>query len=259
MSPRLPLSEVRSGVESAIARARLVRTGVVAAVFAAVVILVLAVQLGRAREAARAAGLAEANARARADTSRALAGQEIAALRKIYGDSVAGATRLTVQERQRSDALDHALGQQRAALASLTASVRRLEVTIAGAGPVTERPADPADPAAGVIRSQRFEIRQTPYRGTADVSLPAPPGVGSLRLALTVDPAPIALRLGCSDSRNAAGIRDARATATGPDWLTLRIDSTSADPEVCNAERARFPWLPWLIAGAEGALLLLGR
>lgn len=182
------------------------------------------------RAEVRAEGLAlkADTLRAHADTSHALAlsrGDSV----KLLGDSLAGAQRLVIQTAQKSDALDKALKLTRVALDQLTAQVKALSVRVASTGDVR------TDTATG-MRSAHFDVDQTPYKGTADVSLPRS-GPGALDLKLTLSPAPIVLRLGCGAATD--GVRSATATATGPAWLALSMGRVEQDPELCNPAPAR--------------------
>jgi hypothetical protein len=203
--------------------------------------LALGVQSWRLRRAHRATAeqaLAADTLRAHHDTSRAaaLSARDSA---RILGDSLAARARLVLQLRQESDALDRALGQERIARQDLTATVRALRARVPASGPTDE------DPESG-DRQAHFDVRSPPYTVSADVRLPPPPGRGDMAVAVTVDPAAIALRLGCGDP-NAAGIRAATATATGPTWLALTIGRVEQTPDLCRSpalvERSR--GLPW--------------
>lgn len=185
------------------------------------------VQTVRVRHAQAAQGKAALdayNTNARALQSVALMGQQLAATRKVYGDSVAAASRLVVQTKQQNDRVDEALKQDRVALEQLTATVRVLQTKVASSGTTTED-------TAGTRRGS-FDLREVPYTAHADVELPKPPAKGALDLRVTLDPAILNLRLGCG-SVDANGIREARATAEGPSWLTLSIGRVEQDPGIC--------------------------
>jgi hypothetical protein len=164
---------------------------------------------------------------------------------RLLGDSLAAVTRLTMQLRGESDLLDRTLKQERVANQELTARVRELRIAQApSTGPV-------AVDSSGVRRAS-FRVDSTPYHVTADVALPAPPARGSIDLRVRFDSARLTVRSGCLP-KNADGVRAARVSLLGPAWLSMVVDRSEQDPEVCNAtERVRVPWLggPEIVGGA---------
>lgn len=207
------------------------RTQLITAV-AGLVLVVLAWQawqLRRARNSQRDTALVADTLRAALDTSRRVGGK--------LGDSLGAVTRLVVQLRQESDALDRQLGTERTAKAQLVVKVRELVTTV--------RSTDTVYTDTAGSRRAHFDVRQTPYTVAADVTLPAgPASTGQLALRVAVDSATIALRLGCTTAR-AAGVRSAVATATGPAWLPLAVGRVEQSPDVCNPKPATVAALSW--------------
>lgn len=199
-------------------------------------------RLGRAEARAQLAALARDSAEAVADSTRAAS----ARVQAVLGAELAGVQRRAVQQRQRADSLDRALGLERRARVQVELRADSLHAVATAA--VT---ADSADS----VRRARFDVREPPYTATADVALPRPPGSGSLSLRVGLDPAPLELRIGCGAPRG--GIRPATVTAVGPRWLAFELASVEQDPAVCQAPaglpRKKKP-LPW----REGLILLLG-
>jgi len=199
-------------------------------------------RLDRAEARAQVAALARDSAEASADSTRAVSARTQA----LLGAELSAVQRRAVQQRQRADSLDRALGLERRARVRVELRADSLQAVATAA--VT------ADSADGVRRS-RFEVREPPYTATADVALPRPPATGSLSLRVGLDPAPLEVRIGCAAPRG--GIRPATVTAVGPRWLALELASVEQDPAVCQAPaglpRKKKP-LPW----KEGLILLLG-
>lgn len=199
-------------------------------------------RLDRAETRAQQAALARDSAEAAADSTRAAS----ARVQAVLGAELAAVQRRAVQQRQRADSLDHALGLERRA--RVLVELRADSLLAVATAAVT---ADSADS----VRRARFEVREPPYTATADVALPRPPASGSLSLRVGLDPAPLELRIGCGTPRE--GIRPATVTAVGPRWLSLDLAAVEQDPAVCQAPvglpRKKKP-LPW----REGLILLLG-
>ena len=175
-----------------------------------------------------------------ADTTRAVAVQ----VQSLLGDSIRGVERRVIQEKQRADALDRALGRERIARATVTATVDSLRTILMASGDTT---------GADSVRRIAFVVDTVPYTGTADVTIP-PLAPATLDLRLRLAPIPLGLRLGCGTAVN--GIRPATATAIGPSWATLSLDSLSQSPDLCASpaltKRPRI-W-PWMALG--GAITL---
>lgn len=205
----------------------------------------------RSRERRRAdrAALVADTLRAALDTSRALSARERAAAARVLGDSLAGATRLVVQLRQESDALDRALGTARTANAQLTATVARLRASVTSTDTVR------LDSAGARVAS--FRLRQPPYTIAAVATLPTPPEPARLDVDVALDSVAIALRLGCSRDRT-LGVRSATATATGPTWVQLAVGRVEQSPEVCNPAPPTVARLAWWRRCAPTILLGYG-
>lgn len=192
-----------------------------------VALLVVGWRLDRANARGRKAGLAADSLAAALDTSKRIELSRRDSIR-ILGDSMTAVGRRSFQVAQRNDALDRAQGLDRTAIAELRAAVRDLAIKVGSSAPVV------VDDKG--TRSATFVIDSTPYRGTADVALPAT-GSGSIDLRIRIDTARLALRLGCGSSTN--GIRSASATLTGPPWLGMALGRVEQTPEVCNPTPAK--------------------
>ncbi len=218
------------------------RLALVAIVLLAAAIAVQTCRLGRAEARAQVAVLARDSAEAAADSTRSAS----AKVQAVLGAELAAVQRRTIQQRQRADSLDQALGLERRARVRVELRADSLQAVATAA--VT---ADPADS----VRRARFEVREPPYTATADVALPRPPATGQLSLRVGLDPAPLELRIGCGPARG--GIRPATVIAVGPRWLSLELTSVEQDPAVCQAPAGLPPKkkpLPW----REGLILILG-
>lgn len=199
-------------------------------------------RLGRAEDRAQQAALARDSAEAAADSTRAAS----AHVQAVLGAELAAVQRRTIQQRQRADSLDRALGLERRARVRVQLRADSLQAVA-----TTAVTADSGDS----VRRARFEVREPPYTATADVALPRPPATGQLSLRVGLDPAPLELRIGCGTARG--GIRPATVTAVGPRWLALELAAVEQDPAVCQAPPGLPPKkkpLPW----REGLILLLG-
>lgn len=208
-----------------------------------VLLAALGVQSCRVRQAEQRAAeyaLRADSVEAAADSTRVISTQALA----VLGDSLRGVERRVVQEQQRADGLDRALGRERIARAGLGVVVDSLRsVVLAIQDTISE---------AG--RHIVFHIDTVPFSGTAEVTVP-PVATPTLDLRLAVAPIPLQLRLGCGDAVN--GIRPATATAIGPTWATLTLDSLSQSPDLCRSPAlTRMPprW-PWMALGATITLL----
>lgn len=211
----------------------------------ALVLLVLlgfqSCQLSQERGRLRDSVLRADSIEAAADSTRGVSENALKALHSLFGDSVAAVERRVVQERQRGDALDRALGRERIARAGLTVTVDSLRVAVQA--PVTSDTGDQ-------VRSAWFPVSEVAFTGEAAVSLPRPPASGTLDLQITVRPIPLHLRLGCGAPVN--GLRPATAVLAGPSWTTLTLDSLSQDPGLCRSPilEQRVSRLKWMGIGA---------
>jgi len=199
-------------------------------------------RLDRAETRAKVATLARDSAEAAADSTRAASAQAQA----VLGAELAAVERRVVQQRQRADSLDRALGLERRARVRVELRADSLQAVATAAVM-----ADSADS----VRRALFDVREPPYTATADVALPRPPALGRLSLHVGLDPAPLEVRISCGVSRD--GIRPATVTAVGPRWLSLELASVEQDPAVCQAARGlprKKKPLPW----KEGLILVLG-
>lgn len=220
---------------------------------AATILLVAAIVLGwrldRANARERKAGLTADSLAAALDTSHAIALSRADSIR-ILGDSMTAVGRRAFQVAQRNDALDRAQGLDRVAIAELRAAVRELAIKVGSSAPVV------VDDQG--TRRASFVIDSTPYRGTADVALPAT-GSGSIDLRIRIDTARLGVRLGCGSATN--GIRSASATLTGPPWLALALGRVEQSPEVCNPTPSRASLFKRILAkcgvGPGGSIALV--
>lgn len=189
--------------------------GVVVAFSLAVLVVILLVwRLNAAHGAEARAALAESQARARADTTRALR------------DSL-GFQRLVVQQTQRSDATDVQLGEIRRALLNLAVVVATRETRNVPASSAT------TENAAGE-RHATFDARAEPFTVHAAVTLPAPPAKGWLdTLRVSMDSIALTARLGCTTKVNALGMRDAMLTVQAPPWAAVGIGHVEQAVDVC--------------------------
>jgi len=210
---------------------------ILAGVAALLAIVLQTARLDRAQTAAVRAGLAADTLVASRDTARVLT-LKLASL----GDSVAIVQRRAVQVDQRADALDRALGLERAARDSLSATVAAYRAVIRsdtvfdtvqvnvkdGSGASGSAPADPDG-----VRRGTFDVRQVPYAMHAEVELPAPPVSGSMKFEIDLDTLRLDVRLGCGPSV-VAGARSATLTVIGPSWATVRMGRVEQSPAVCS-------------------------
>jgi hypothetical protein len=189
-------------------------------------LVVLKIELARAEARAVQLGLDKLALVARGDSTRHVDSLALVAIRTVYGDSLQGVQKLVVQEQQRTDALSRALKQVQVFAGSLQLQVAQLRTTLAGTATTED--------SAGV-RHGDFRVDSIrPYHVTAAVDLPRPPRLGVLRLGISQDPMPLRARLGCLP-KNSDGLRPASLTLIAPEYATVRLDSLSQAPEVCNA------------------------
>lgn len=105
------------------------------------------------------------------------------------------------------------------------------------------------------IRTAAFLRYQPPVKLSALVVVPPTPGLATLDATMTLDTIPLGLRILCGRSRN--GVRPVTAQVETPPWVTVRMDTPQAVPEVCNhpAPRRGIPWWTLPLAFGAGALL----
>jgi hypothetical protein len=180
------------------------------------------------RRRAAAALLVESNRSAERDTTRDVA-LENARVAKLLGDSLRVVEKEVVQASQKGDALDAALGRERAARYAATALVDSLARVVATAESRVRGARDSA--GSSDTRTARFEIREAPYTIVADVDFPPPPDSARLRSRLVVDPIPIEARVTCAGV--AGGAREATVSVETPSWVTVRLGTVAQSPDVC--------------------------
>ncbi len=162
-------------------------------------------QRERLQTAARRVSLSADSTQAARDSTTSRAVLLLAA-----GDSVRVYQRRIVQTRQRADSLDNALGIERAARYRIAAEVAELRSHIDAR--VTE--------GGDSVRTATFRVRDAPFYVDARVTLPPPPGDGRMTVRVSLDTAVIEARVGCGLA-DAAGVRPATLSLTGPRWMTL--------------------------------------
>jgi hypothetical protein len=185
------------------------------------------VRLDAARVRGVRAALAADSVEAARDTSRLVrldgeTGRSLA-------DSLRVVQRRTLQVSQRSDALDRALGLERAARAQLEATVESLRATA--------RVEQVAVEAGDQTRSTEFDVRQVPYTVHAAVTLPEPPGAGRLDVVVSLDTLKLDVRVECG-ARRLREVRPATVSVAGPAWASVRLGRVEQAPEVCNGGEA---------------------
>jgi hypothetical protein len=123
-------------------------------------------RLAAQRRRAAAGMLAESNRSAEWDTTRDVALQN-ARVAKLLGDSLKLVEKEVLQVAQKRDALDAALGRERAARYAAIAVVDSVEGLIAAVNA-----AIPArdSPISREVRAARFDLRQEPYTIVANVA-----------------------------------------------------------------------------------------
>lgn len=194
------------------------------AVLVAVLASLLVVQscrIDRWRREAAANALRADSVEAFADRSRTLSAVALA----LLADSAAGAERRVVQQRQRGDQLDRALGRERIARLAAEVRVHALDSSIASLGAVR------GDTG---VRVAEFAVRDEPYTIQATATLPPAPRPGALRVRVTLDSVLLGLRLGCG-SANGQGIRPATATILGPPWAAVALGAVEQSPDLCRS------------------------
>ena len=171
--------------------------------------------------------LARDSLEAAADSSRIVNAKAAA-----FGDSVAVVERRAIQAAQRSDALDHALGLERAARLRLQARIDGLSARVRSDTVYVS--------AADGVRRAAFEVRSPPYSVHADVELPAPPEPARMDVRVALDTIALDVRLACGPATG-TGVRPASAVVVAPPWAAVRLGRVEQAPSVCggsSGERA---------------------
>ena len=211
-----------------------------ASVIAALVValaLTLHIEEGRvsAEQAhAAAAALATTNLAAERDSTRDLA-QGNGAVARLLGDSLRLVEKHVRQIAQRRDALDAAIGTERLARYTLTATVDSLRRTVTSAAT-----RDSSAGASHATWQASFDIRQEPYTIAAVVQFPPPPDSARLDMRVAIDSIPVEARIACA-SPNESGIKTASITATSPPWARLRFDRVEQSPDLCASPALAHP------------------
>jgi hypothetical protein len=224
---------------------------VVGVALAVLFLAVRAASVDRAQSAAARAALVADTAIASHDTTRTLV-LRLASL----GDSLRVVQRRAVQVDQQADALDRALGLERAARDSLATTIAgyrgvvradtvRDTVVVSASGRKNEEGRGGGASPSDTVRRGTFDIRQAPYTVHAQVELPPPPAAGTMVLGVDLDTLRFEVRLGCGPP-NAAGVRPAATTVTGPSWAAIQLDRVEQSPDVCAALGvAESRWAPF--------------
>ncbi|HEX7070536.1 MAG TPA: hypothetical protein VF190_07010, partial [Rhodothermales bacterium] len=126
-----------------------------------------------------------------------------------------------VQVKQKSDALDRALGGERKGKLELVMRVDSLR-----------RAATAAVREDSSGRRAAFAVRQPPYTIVADVSIPAPPDSAKISLRVALDLIAINARIRCEKS-NKNGARGASLAVAAPTWARVRVGRVEQTAEVC--------------------------
>jgi hypothetical protein len=197
--------------------------------------------------------LAESNRSAEWDTTRDVALQN-ARVAKLLGDSLKLVEKEVLQVAQKRDALDAALGRERAARYAAIAVVDSVEGLIAA-----ENAAIPARDStiSREVRAARFDLRQEPYTIVANVAMPPPPDSATLQVKVLVDPIPIVARVTCADVGSEA--REASVSVETPAWVRVQLGTVSQTPDVCARSRAGESLLHWPRLATRRLVLGVGR
>ena len=220
----------------------------------------LGIQTWRVRRAQAAqiqAAMNLSNERAAHDTTRVLDARALAAVHKMYGDSLTAVTKRIEQLPQRPDAVSGTLGSRPAG---------HIVVGVGGStstGTAVSRPPAPTVAGAPVSRCDScarlasFDVRAAPFTSHADVAIRAA-GRDSITLTTTLDRATLTARLECGAPEE--GVRPASIVVVGPPWLGSTVESGQLEPRVCNPDLGKHPRRWSLgIAGGFGAVLSGGR
>ena len=155
-------------------------------------------QLSVAREQSVALALAAENAVAERDSTRTISTLN-RTVAKLLGDSLALVEQRVVQAAHKRDALDDALGRERRAVLAMNVVIDSLRQGMATVATVND---------SGGVRRASFDIRQVPYRVTADVVVPQPPDSARLAMRVSLDTIRVGARLSCG-APEGLGIRTA--------------------------------------------------
>jgi hypothetical protein len=115
----------------------------------------------------------------------------------------------------------------------------------------TLRIVDTVEVQGDSIRTATFTRYQPPVTLTALVAMSS--RAATLDATMALDTIPLGIRIQCGEGR----VRPVTAQISTPAWVTLRMGTPQAAPEVCNAPRPR-RGLPWwsVLVGVTGGLLL---
>ena len=135
-----------------------------------------------------------------------------------------------MQAAEKRDAIDRALGRERAARYEATAVVDSLERLVSATDSV-------ARDASREVRAAKFDVRQEPYTIVAEVEVPPPPDSARLRVKVAVDAIPIEARVTCAEIFEGSS---AEAVSVGtPAWVNVKIGTVAQSPEVCAVPQHR--------------------
>lgn len=178
------------------------------------------------------ASLRADSAIAASDTTRKLLGR----VQKTIGDSTTAWSRRVVQETQRADSLDKAMRETRQSRTDVGVTIAKGSGSASGAVHVVYVPVNAGSGAPRAdstdVRSSRFDVTAGVFQVVADVTLPAPPAVGTMAATVTAPKIPLSIREYCGSVTD--GVRRADAVVTGPTWATIGIDHVESSPEMCN-------------------------
>jgi hypothetical protein len=222
------------------------------ALVAAVLVLGLVVgvqtwRLHRADAAQAEAALALTNEKAAHDTTRALGGRQLAALRTLYGDSLAAVTHLLQQRPVPQDGFSSANG---------STTIGTTHATVGGTTAIgTATAAHPAasdSTPASAARVAMFDVRATPFTSHAVVMIS--PARDSIHLTTTLDRAELITRLECGTLEH--GVRPASIVIAGPPWLSTTVRTGTLEPRLCNPDlgKSRRHWSLGITAGYGATL-----
>lgn len=208
----------------------------------------------RLRAKLRASELAEANARARGDSTRDVTNE----LRQLLGEYKNAVEHLAEQVEIRTDKIDNALGRYSQVQARIEVRIGTLETKLKS-GPTTE--------TSEGVRHAQFRLEQPidttdvpPYTIQAEVAVPPPPDSATMQLTVALAPAHFDARVQCARRATDAGVRDATLLVTGPRWIKLTLDSLRADPDVCSPEKRGSTTKAFIRGGVVvGGLMMLLR